>query len=230
MNLNFITSLIVIAVFLTHSAICLGQTTKTKYYADELFLVEVPEEDAVFSISDITHSDGARTTETKNIKKGEVIRSRTYRNAEPFGVWITRSNGKVVTLNYDFYIDFSEVKCTDSLRMKIMYEYSDDSTAGYKAPIITSSGMTDLTRYIASKLVYPEPAIKRNIEGMVVLTYGITKEGKTDNIRVVEMADILLTKEAVRVIRELTFESPPMLNGEACSIGCLVVPIRFSLR
>ena len=51
----------------------------------------------------------------------------------------------------------------------------------------------------------------------------------TENIVVKRGVDISLDKEAVRVLRELKFSSPPTVNGQAYAFKCLVLPVKYKL-
>jgi TonB family protein len=229
MNLSLVTRTVVIVLFLTISVLCFGQTSQTKYYRDERLRFEAPQEEAEFSLTRIQNTDGTMTTETLSIKKNQIIKSRTYKGAEPYGIWLLRSGERVITLNYNFPLIYSKEHCKpDSLFLKFDDIFKDNSKFGYIAPKINDT--VSIFKYIGKNLVYPETAVRAGLEGMVKLTFSITKEGKVDNIIVAEGTEILLNKEAVRVIRELKFVSPPIVNGEPYAINCVAFPINFILR
>ncbi|MFZ1678757.1 MAG: energy transducer TonB, partial [Saprospiraceae bacterium] len=64
--------------------------------------------------------------------------------------------------------------------------------------------------------------------GQVILSFTITKEGNVEDIIVLRGANILLDKEAVRVIRQLSFSNPGMLDGKPVKI-CVKLPVKYVL-
>jgi hypothetical protein len=74
---------ILILVFTT---IYYGQTTQTKYFNNEWLGKEVSQDKAKFSQTIIQNADGTVTTEIKDLKKDEIIRSETFKGNEPYGI------------------------------------------------------------------------------------------------------------------------------------------------
>lgn len=74
-------------------------------------------------------------------------------------------------------------------------------------------GPEQLLRYLNKAFKYPEIAVKKKIEGTVIVEFKVTKDGTITGIRVVESVDKSLDAEALRVIREMSDWEPAMIGG-----------------
>jgi TonB family protein len=216
-------------LILVITTICYGQTSETKYFNSEWLEEEVSENKAKFSQTVTKNPYGTVTTEVKNLKKNIIVLSETFKGKEPYGIWKFRYDNSIKTIDYNFPLIYTDEGCNDSLKIKMYNEYfKDNDSLGYKAPKI-STRERDIYEYIYKNLHYPERALENGTQGTVDLQLTLTKEGTIENIVVRHGADILLDKEAVRVLRELKFSSPPTVNGQSCNI-CLRLPINFKLQ
>ena len=73
-------------LFVMHSVFIHAQSEEVKYFSNEQLTKETAKEKAKFSQTVIQNADGSVTTEEKNLKKDEVIRSETWKGKEPFGI------------------------------------------------------------------------------------------------------------------------------------------------
>jgi TonB family protein len=92
-------------------------------------------------------------------------------------------------------------------------------------PTISASfigGEANMRQFIADNLWYPMEAREQLITGKVIISFVVDKEGKLSNIKVCESPNILLSKEAARLIKMMPKWAPGSKNGEA-------VNMRFSL-
>lgn len=83
-------------------------------------------------------------------------------------------------------------------------------------------------RYLRDNIVYPPLARENKIEGRVVVSFTIGKDGAIRDPEVVRSVDGLLDKEALRVISEMPVWSPGYLNGEPVNVR-YSIPINFRL-
>ena len=67
-------------------------------------------------------------------------------------------------------------------------------------PSVLGGVLNDLRAWVLEHLQYPAEAVERNIQGRVVVTFTIEKEGSVSNILVLQSPDNLLADEARRVI------------------------------
>ena len=83
--------------------------------------------------------------------------------------------------------------------------------------------------WLSNNIKYPAEAIEKGIEGMVPVTFVVTKEGKITNAEVVRSSDPLLAAEALRVVRSMPDWIPAKRNGQNIAIK-FTLPITFRLQ
>ncbi len=97
-------------------------------------------------------------------------------------------------------------------------------------PVFSAGGDTALLNYIAKHTVYPEAAMKNNIQGKVILKLIVKADGSVDDVEVLKGADPSLDAEAVRVVKSLpNFEKPAINKGEPVAVHYMI-PINFTLK
>ncbi|MFI5221311.1 MAG: energy transducer TonB [Bacteroidia bacterium] len=203
-----------------------AQTVSVKYFNNKYLEKEVAQEKAKFSQSITVYGDGKTTIEIKNIKKNQVVRSETKRGEEPFGIWINEGSGE---LDYNFELDYRDTACQAGISdVRIEDYFEDNDTFGYKAPKILT-GEKSVMQFLMNRIAYPVYARENEITGKVILTFTLTKDGNIERIAVKQGAHVTLTKEAVRVIRQLKFSSGPKLKGQDESF-CVILPVSFRLQ
>ena len=69
-----------------------------------------------------------------------------------------------------------------------------------KMPSFRGGDLKDFRAWVQEHLQYPAEAVERNIQGRVVVTFTIEKDGSASNILVLQSPDKLLADEARRVI------------------------------
>ena len=202
-----------------------AQTTETKYLNAKY--EEVPKEKAKYAVSTIQNTDGSTTKEKKDVGSGEIINSVTYKKDEPWGIHKIKYVKEIKSLDYNFSLIYTDIPCPkNSLMEKITNYFSDDSTQNYIAPKLAGEGT--LFQQISKNMVYPVRCQENNISGKIIVQFTIGNAGNVENVSVLKGANILLDKEAVRVIRELKFLNPPTINGKPVET-CFVIPLVFKL-
>lgn len=219
--------LILLLVFVAGN-VFFAQSSQTRYYKTEDLQKEVGPESGKFSVTITQTADGLTIKEIKNLKKNTVILSETYNDDEPYGVWIHRSNTDDVIYDYNFRLVYSKEVCADTLTgLKVDDFFKDKAELGYAAPKFMN-GETSIQQYISHNLELSPRAKEEKLNGTVLVGFTVSKTGQVENVHVLSGTHIILDKEAVRVIRHLTFSSPPVLNGIKESF-CTVVPVEFKL-
>ena len=91
-------------------------------------------------------------------------------------------------------------------------------------------GETELQKFLAREIKYPQAAIKANKEGLVFITFTISEEGKATNYEIVKSVSKEIDAEALRVLK-LTEDSwaPGRQNGRTVPVR-FTIPIRFNLQ
>jgi len=224
---TFIIKALAFVLFFEITTFCLAQSVQTKYFKDRALEKEVEIGKAKFSKTIIIETNGTKTKEIKRLKDNEVIWREAYNGEEPFGIWKYESNGKIVSLDYEFELKYSQQDCdTNNALTKVNDYFEDNDSLEYKAPKI--SGYSTIYEYMIRNMEYPNRAKEEDIQGKVTVLFEISKTGSVENVIIYQGTNILLDKEAARIIRELKIVEPPMLKGEPQTF-CIKVPLRFKL-
>ena len=87
-------------------------------------------------------------------------------------------------------------------------------------------GAQALLEFLNQNVQYPEEAEKAGIQGRVIATFVVEKDGSVSNARVVKSVDPLLDAEALRVINSMPKWKPGKQNGELVRVK-YTVPLSF---
>jgi TonB family protein len=82
----------------------------------------------------------------------------------------------------------------------------------------------NLTRYLSKTVRYPEALLTKNIQGDVVLSLKITRNGRLDSLVILESKDFSLSTSAIVAINSLEEEwSPARINGSQVDRKYLII-------
>jgi len=88
---------------------------------------------------------------------------------------------------------------------------------------------TDIIHNVAVNVVYPAYARENGIQGTVLLSVQIDKEGNVNEYKISKSVDPLLDEESVKVIKRIKRWYPAILNGK--KVDCeYSIPITFKLN
>lgn len=90
-------------------------------------------------------------------------------------------------------------------------------------------GENALYAYVAQQVNYPALAVEKNIEGMVVVSFVVEKDGSLSNVKVVRSVHPLLDREALRVIGAMPRWTPGKQNGKEVRVQ-FNLPVDFRLN
>lgn len=166
--------LFIFLLLVMNSFFICAQSTEVRYFSNEQLTKETTEEKAKFSQSVIQNADGSATTEVKNLKNNEVIRSETWKEKEPYGIWKTQTGRGIEEMDYNFPLVYSEAPCTDSSLINHQDSPND------QLPKLTSADSTMMT-FLMKNLRYPAFARENGIEGRVVVQFIINESGMVEN-------------------------------------------------
>ncbi len=85
------------------------------------------------------------------------------------------------------------------------------------------------SKWVASKLVYPEIAKENGVQGRVMISFTIKADGSVANVRVTRSLDPALDKEAVRVVSSSPKWTPGKQRDRAVNVS-YSLPVIFQLR
>ena len=90
-------------------------------------------------------------------------------------------------------------------------------------------GIKKLFKYLSKNIKYPKEAKSRNIQGKVIVSFVINRDGTIDEAEVIESVDKELDAEALRVVNKMPKWNPGKEDGENVRIQ-YNLPINFILH
>ncbi len=89
-------------------------------------------------------------------------------------------------------------------------------------------GMVQFIKWLTDNLQYPLPARQRKLQGTVVTTFVVNKDGSIADAKVLHGVDPLLDREALRVLNMMPPWSPGQNEGKPCRT-LVRLPIVFKI-
>ena len=89
-------------------------------------------------------------------------------------------------------------------------------------------GIVQFMKWLTRNLRYPSGAQSQRIQGKVVISFIINKDGSIASPTIVQSADPLLDREAMRVIRMMPHWKPGLQDGKPCRT-MFAIPVNFQL-
>ena len=96
-------------------------------------------------------------------------------------------------------------------------------------PTFQGGDANTFTKWVFSKIVYPEIAKENGVQGRVTLQFTIDVDGSVKNVRVLRGVDSSLDKEAVRVVSSSPKWKPGMQRNKPVKVK-YTFPVVFQLR
>ena len=90
-------------------------------------------------------------------------------------------------------------------------------------------GPQALLQYLNSNVKYPVVAQENGVQGRVVISFVVEKDGSVTDVQVAKSVDPSLDKEAQRVVKSMPHWIPGKQNGSAVRVK-YVVPVSFKLQ
>jgi TonB family protein len=148
-----------------------------------------------------------------------------YKGKEPVGKWIVPWGQGLQYFDYDFEMVYQK-ECnsgSDTLFVLPMghQPLQDLEEIGYQAPVPTL-----LPHQLIRKMVTPPIARQDSAKGKVIVGFRIEKDGSITDFHVVQRVHPALDKEALRLIKQLTFISPAMVKNKQVAI-CAIQGFNF---
>lgn len=89
-------------------------------------------------------------------------------------------------------------------------------------------GMAAFVKWLTDNLRYPPMAQRQNIQGRVVVTFVINRDGTTSDIKVAKSVNPMLDREALRVARMMPRWKPGLADGKPCRT-LFAIPVEFRI-
>jgi protein TonB len=90
-------------------------------------------------------------------------------------------------------------------------------------------GMGALMQYLSSHIKYPVIAEENGIQGRVICTFVVERDGSITDVRIAKSVDPSLDKEAMRVVSSMPKWIPGKQNGSAVRVK-YTLPVTFRLQ
>ena len=90
-------------------------------------------------------------------------------------------------------------------------------------------GSSALFEYLSKNIKYPVVAEENGVQGRVVVTFVVERDGSITDVKVVKSVDPSLDKEAQRVVKSMPHWIPGKPNGSAVRVK-YTVPVTFRLQ
>ncbi len=90
-------------------------------------------------------------------------------------------------------------------------------------------GAAALMQWINSNIKYPAVAEENGIQGRVICTFVVERDGSVTEVKVARSVDAALDREAVRVLQKMPRWNPGKQNGSAVRVK-YTVPVTFRLQ
>ena len=96
-------------------------------------------------------------------------------------------------------------------------------------PSFNGGDANELSKWVNSRLVYPEIAKENGVQGRVTLQFTVNADGTVSNVKVLRGVDSSLDKEAVRVVSSSPKWKPGKQRDRAVKVT-YTFPVIFQLR
>lgn len=90
-------------------------------------------------------------------------------------------------------------------------------------------GQSALFEYLSKNIKYPVVAEENGVQGRVIVTFVVERNGSITDVQVAKSVDPSLDKEAVRVVKSMPHWIPGKQNGSAVRVK-FTVPVTFRLQ
>ena len=173
-----------------------------------------------------------------------------YYKKTPFNVATTDSIEEVMAPNNqsDFYIEYQhdndevdELLDDSDLAYNELDEknesFNEEDTNIYTNKIYDvveempqfPGGPSALFEYLSTNIKYPVVAEENGVQGRVIATFIVERDGSITDVKVVKSVDPSLDKEAQRVVKSMPHWIPGKQNGSAVRVK-YTVPVTFRLQ
>ena len=133
---------------------------------------------------------------------------------------LTEENGQTFSIQPYQLADVPEEEDTDEVIPMVIVETK---------PSFNGGDANEFSRWVNSRLVYPETARELGVQGRVTIQFTIGTDGRVSGVRVLKGADPLLDEEAVRVVSSSPKWTPGRQRDRAVKVS-YTFPVIFQLR
>ncbi len=138
---------------------------------------------------------------------------------------------KIVILFVSFFLMIAYVANAQSSRKPVVKKQGGDNTVYVAVDKIASfpGGLKSMVEYMEGELNYPEDAQSRNVQGRVMVTFVINKDGSIQDVTVQKSVDPSLDSEAIRMVKAMPKWTPAERDGKVVR-SRYTLPVLFKLK
>lgn len=100
------------------------------------------------------------------------------------------------------------------VKVEVQEEETEEIFTVVEEPTEFPGGMQALMKYLSSNIRYPEIAAENGIQGRVIVSFVVERNGKPSQVTVARGVDPALDKEAVRVVENMPAWKPGKQRGK----------------
>ena len=183
-------------------------------FPDELNMTPVVEQ------KDMISATGNAGTPSKAItqKVQEVPKTVATQEISPVTSKLVIGNGEGIARQADVTEALPQVPITkDSVVLKTVEQLPE-----------FPGGIVQFMKWLTRNLRYPPIAQSQRIQGKVVVSFIINKDGSIASPTIVQSVDPVLDREALRVVKMMPRWKPGLQNGKPCRT-MFAIPVNFQL-
>lgn len=190
---------------------------------DDKMLDDLPDElnmTPVVEQKDMISATGNAGTPSKAItqKVQEGPKTVATQEISPVTSKLVIGNGEGVTRQADVTEALPQVPITkDSVVLKTVEQLPE-----------FPGGIVQFMKWLTRNLRYPPIAQSQRIQGKVVVSFIINKDGSIASPTIVQSVDPVLDREALRVVKMMPRWKPGLQNGKPCRT-MFAIPVNFQL-
>ncbi len=169
---------------------------------------------------DMISATGNAGTPSKAItqKVQEVPKTVATQEISPVTSKLVIGNGEGITRQADVTEALPQVPITkDSVVLKTVEQLPE-----------FPGGIVQFMKWLTRNLRYPPIAQSQRIQGKVVVSFIINKDGSIASPTIVQSVDPVLDREALRVVKMMPRWKPGLQNGKPCRT-MFAIPVNFQL-
>ena len=181
---------------------------------DELNMTPVVEQKDMISATGNTGVPSKAITQ----KVQEVPNTVATQEISPVTSKLVIGNGEGITRQADVTEALPQVPITkDSVVLKTVEQLPE-----------FPGGIVQFMKWLTRNLRYPPIAQSQRIQGKVVVSFIINKDGSIASPTIVQSVDPVLDREALRVVKMMPRWKPGLQNGKPCRT-MFAIPVNFQL-
>ena len=183
-------------------------------FPDELNMTPVVEQKDMISATGNTGAPSKAITQ----KVQEVPKTVATQEISPVRSKLVIGNGEGITRQADVTEALPQVPITkDSVVLKTVEQLPE-----------FPGGIVQFMKWLTRNLRYPPIAQSQRIQGKVVVSFIINKDGSIASPTIVQSVDPVLDREALRVVKMMPRWKPGLQNGKPCRT-MFAIPVNFQL-